>query len=106
MSKEHLSLKQIMLSLNGQKQTTIKVSNLETKDNKNTKVLRIYSVILLVISVINFRYSKDRIRNGRAGYGHIRYQRLEINQNRRFVLKFTHILVLTVFRYFFRRHIG
>ena len=35
MSKEHLSLKQIMLSLNDQKQTTIKVSNLETKD-KNT----------------------------------------------------------------------
>ena len=32
MSKEHLSLKHIMLSLNGQKQTTIKVSNLETKD--------------------------------------------------------------------------
>ena len=53
-----------------------------------------------------FRYFNGWIRNERTGYGHLSYQRLEINQNRYFVLHFSHILALTVFLLFLGRHIG
>ena len=49
-----------------------------------------------------FRYINGYLPSRKTRHGHIRYQRLKINQNRRFVFKFSHILVLTVFRYFFR----
>ena len=47
-----------------------------------------------------FRYFNGKLRNGRPKYGHIRHQRIQINNNHRFVFRFSQILCLTVFPLF------
>merc|ERR1711963_950290 len=47
-----------------------------------------------------FRYFNGKLRNRRPKYGHIRHQRIHINNNHRFVFRFSQILCLTVFPLF------
>ena len=47
-----------------------------------------------------FRYFNGKLRNGRPKYGHIRHQRIQINNNHRFVFRFSQTLCLTVFPLF------
>ena len=47
-----------------------------------------------------FRYFNGKLRNIRPKYGHIRHQRIQINNNHRFVFRFSQILFLTVFPLF------
>ena len=46
------------------------------------------------------RYFNGKLRNGQPKYGHIRYQRIQTNSNRRFVIHFYEILCLTGFPLF------
>ena len=47
-----------------------------------------------------FRYFNGKLRNRRPKYGHIRHQRIQINNNHRFLFLFFQILCLTVFPLF------
>ena len=46
------------------------------------------------------RYFNGKLRNGRPKYGQIRHQRIQINNNDRFVFRFSQTLCLTVFPLF------
>ena len=47
-----------------------------------------------------FRYFNGELRNGRPKHGHNRHQRIQINNNHRFVFRFSQTLCLTVFPLF------
>ena len=47
-----------------------------------------------------FRYFNGKLRDIRLKYGHIRHQRIQINNNHRFVFRFSQILCLTDFPLF------
>jgi len=47
-----------------------------------------------------FRYLNGKLRNRRPKYGHIRHQRIKINNDLRFLFLFFQILCLTVFPLF------
>ena len=47
-----------------------------------------------------FRYFNGELRNGRPKHGHNRHQRIQINNNHRFVFRFSQNLCLTVFPLF------
>ena len=62
----------------------------------------VFSIDLAQKSYFNgfFRYFNGQLRNRRPRYGHIRHQRPQIYNNRRFVFEFAQIFILTVFPFF------